>query len=362
MIYNNFTNRIKSTLSKNREIKSSSQFFADGFIGLSDDLKSSLIKEQRSFSQKVELNLEYLNDILNTETPALQVAKLGVHPDFAHLKNSDETEKHYIASVFIDIEGSTNLFKEYEHEIIYVITNTIQTAAIQTCIALGGHVQRLQGDGVFAYFGGKNISPEKATHSALTACSMFSYFVKNDLKNIFEEEGIEDIRTRIGIDFGYDKDVLWANFGILAVSELTTLSLHTSLASKMQAYAKSNGIVVGQNVRDIVKLDAGLFDYVRNSKGEVDKKYIFENPKKNFYYVQLVFDWTRYLLSLPNITIDANGNLFFQTQEVNTTKVLDSLRDKAKMISTGSAFLGKSGEISNNPSGVPHQKHSFHYE
>lgn len=361
MIYNNFTDRIKSTLSKNREGQFQ-PFFKANFTGLSHDLKKDLIKEQINFSQQTKLHLEPINDILNTENPALQIAKLGIHPDFAHLKNSDDTEKHYIVSVFIDIKGSTNLFKEYEHEIIYVITNTIQTAAIQTCIALGGHVQRLQGDGVFAYFGGKDITNEKAVHSALTACSMFSYFVKNDLKNIFEEDGIEDIKTRIGIDFGYDKDVLWANFGILGVSELTTLSLHTSLASKMQSYAKSNGIVIGQNVKDIAKLNERLLDFVRNSKGEVEKRYIFENSKKNFYYTQFEFDWSQYLLSLPNIEIDKNGNLFFRPRNMKPTSLIDDLRTKAILVNTGNAFLGKSGDISNNPSGVPHQKHSFHYE
>src|SRR5688572_14038075 len=60
--------------------------------------------------------------------------KLGLHPDFSHLKDSAILEEHYIVSMFVDIKGSTNLFKKYEPETVWVITNTIQRAAIHTCL------------------------------------------------------------------------------------------------------------------------------------------------------------------------------------------------------------------------------------
>src|SRR5690606_523932 len=144
----------------------------------------------------------------------------------------------YIVSVFIDISNSTSLFREYEPETILIITNTIQRAAIHTCVTFGGYVHRLEGDGLFVYFGGKGIDKKDATIKAITAASMFTYFVKNDLKKIFDHEGIEDISTKIGMDFGDDDKVLWAKAGIGDCSEITTYSLHTSLASKMQKWAK----------------------------------------------------------------------------------------------------------------------------
>src|SRR5690606_12612817 len=119
-------------------------------------------------------------------------------------------------------------FREYDLETITVITNTIQRAAIHTCVALGGYIHRLQGDGVFVYFGGKGIDKKDANIKAITATSMFTYFVKNDLKKIFDQDGIEDISTRIGIDFGDDENVIWAKAGIGDCSEITTYSLHTN--------------------------------------------------------------------------------------------------------------------------------------
>ena len=98
---------------------------------------------------------------------------------------------------------------------------------------------------------------------------------------------------------------MWANFGVANVSELTTLSLHTSLASKMQSYAKPNGIVAGQYIKDRLQEGDAFFQVVE------EKRYIFENDKKGFRYTQYIFDWYSFLKSLPFIGTDSQGNLYF---------------------------------------------------
>ncbi|MBK8344742.1 MAG: hypothetical protein IPL12_16515 [Bacteroidetes bacterium] len=60
----------------------------------------------------------------------------------------------------------------------------------------------MQGDGLMVYFGGKGITKQAAVDNALMAASFVKYFVKNDLKNLFDEQGVNRIYTRIGIDFG----------------------------------------------------------------------------------------------------------------------------------------------------------------
>jgi class 3 adenylate cyclase len=278
-----------------------------------------------------------------------------------NLKGTDDIQYHYIVSVFIDIQGSTNLHKKYDLEDIYRITNTIQSAAIHTCIAMGGHIQRLQGDGVFAYFGGKTVDKNRAVELAVTACSMFTYFVKNDLKDVFLEDGIEDINTRIGIDFGDDNDVQWANFGLMEISELTTNSLHTSLASKMQGYASRNGIVVGQNIKDRLNIDETIYDLVRNSKGEVEKRYIFEIPDKNFRYTQFEFNWYKYLKSLPSVRNGSDGKLYILSSDEIEKERQARLKATTSLLATGNAFLSKTGVITTDDSGIQHQPHRFHY-
>jgi len=359
MIYENYINRIKNVVAENRQRNDLTKAWTSySDIDVLSKTKADLLKEQKLFNNKLQLKAQPLQLIMH---PNIEDARIGLHPDFKHLKGTDMMEYHYIVSVFIDIKGSTNLHNEYDLEEIYVITNTIQSAAIHTCLSLGGHVQRLQGDGVFAYFGGKSVDKNQAVKSAVIACSMFTYFVDNDLNKIFLQDEIENIKTRIGIDFGDDNTVLWANFGVLDVSELTTLSLHTSLASKMQSWAKSNGIVVGQNIKDKLEADESLFDLVRNSKGEVTKRYIFESEKKGFRYTQYSFNWYKFLKTLPNIRSDESGNLYVIDAAKVEEERINSLKSTGILINSGNAFLNKQGNISNQPTGVQHQPHRFHY-
>jgi adenylate cyclase len=362
MIYQNYTNRLhhivaESRLLENNLIKGFDQFEGIGAGAISVEKRKKLIQEQRDFSSQIQLNTSSLSNFFNNAQ--LKEAKLGLHPDFVRIKGTNDMEYHYIVSVFIDIQGSTNLHKGYHLEDIYRITNTIQSAAIHTCIALGGHIQRLQGDGVFAYFGGKNIEKNKAVELAVTACSMFTYFVENDLTDLFQEDGIENIHTRIGIDFGDDDDVQWANFGLMEVSELTTNSLHTSLASKMQNYSRRNGIVVGQYIKDRLNIDTEIFDLVRNSQGEVTKRYIFEIPEKGFRYTQYSFNWLRFLKTLPFVGTALDGKLYIlDVAEIERVK---RLKGKNHLLKTNTAYLSHAGEITSDNSGVKHENHRFHY-
>lgn len=241
---------------------------------------------------------------------------LGLHPDFSDLKHSERLEEHYIVSMFVDIKGSTNLFKKYTPQTVWIITNTIQRAAIHTCLIFGGYVHRLQGDGLFVYFGGKNMSAAMAVQRSLQFASVFTYFVKEDLRKLFNEQGIENIFTRIGIDLGYDRDVIWGMAGIGEISEVTTCSLHTSLASKMQSRAMSNGIVIGDYVKNETP---ALNDYYtpvcHRTKSENDR-YIFQIPDERFNYTQYDFNWLSFLKRQDFIATDRYGQLQLKQKAV----------------------------------------------
>lgn len=214
-----------------------------------------------------------------------------------------------------------------------VITNTIQLAAIHTCLVFGGYIHRLQGDGLFVYFGGKEKDMKLSVLRALQSASLFTYFVKNDLKNLFFEQGIDKINTRIGIDLGYDRDVIWTMAGIGEISEVTTCSLHTSLASKMQASAESNGIVIGDNVKTNIDLNFQNFALAvsKRTKDENDR-YIFRNPDEKFYYTQYDFDWFNFLKQQKFIATDWNGNILIKQKEIlNNNENVDSLKTIASL-------------------------------
>ena len=255
-------------------------------------------------------SLSALNSITGLSTKYEE--KLGAHPSFKHLKDNNTSEYYYIVSMFIDVRNSTGLFKKYDPDIVANICRTIQLAAIHTCWYFDGYIQRLQGDGLMVYFGGKNISKQQAVDNGLMAAAFINYFVKNDLKSLFEEQGVNRIYTRIGIDFGDDKDTLWHNAGIGECSEVTTTSLHTSLACKMQAQAESNGVVVGDNVLPFKTNHESYFKYKKYNKNGNELPYVYEIPEENFRYKQYDFNWERYLKNHPSIEEDADGNLSFK--------------------------------------------------
>jgi adenylate cyclase len=301
-----YQNIIEKALNQNQIRKGASDSLNESrSIGLSAPAITSRYSLSEFSSSKSHLNLSTDLKAAAKHMGAVPFENqlIGHHPDFSHLKGTNSTEKHYIVSAFIDIKGSTNLYKKYDEETIMIITNTIQLAAIHVCQAFGGFIQRIQGDGLFVYFGGKSVDKKMATQHGLAALSLFTYFVKNDLKRIFEEHGIDKIYTRIGIDFGDDQQVLWAMAGKENTSEISTVSLYTSLASKMQGWAKSNEIVAGKNVKERAGLDEGLFSVV------TEKRYIHEDPENGLYYTQYVFDWYKFLRGLSFVASSVNGEI-----------------------------------------------------
>ncbi len=209
--YDNYLNTIKAAIDKEQLQKS---FSSRNFNSGRTMAKGEILLEGLDPSSEMlpAASLRPLGDLRHAK-PAVE-AKIGEHPDFIHLKGTKNNEFHYITSVFIDIKGSTNLHKKHNLETIYTITNTIQAAAIHTCVMFGGHIQRLQGDGVFSYFGGKSVTKEEAVEKSIQASSFFTYFVKYDLPRVFQHDGVDRISTRIGIDFGDDNKVMWASFGL----------------------------------------------------------------------------------------------------------------------------------------------------
>lgn len=289
-IFNSYKNVIEKALNNDLyNLSDSTKYFNRGVTWSAINRGYNLSEYSRD-KQNLSLKTTDLErTAINMGVKVISDPEVGLHPDFAHLKGTANTENHYIASAFIDIKNSTRLFSKYDNDTVYIITNAIQLLAINICSVFGGFVQRLQGDGVFVYFGRKGLDEEKAVTHILSALSLFSHFIENDVKTLFKNKGLDPIYTRIGVDFGEDKDVLWAMAGKENVSEITTYSLHTSLASKMQSYAKSNQIIIGKNIVNKVMLDTKLYTPVEG------KRYIYEDSNKSFYYAQFVFDWQKFL-------------------------------------------------------------------
>lgn len=231
---------------------------------------------------------------------------IGTHPDF---ENVDEIgEKHYIVSVFVDIKGSTKLatIKGLSLEEVREIKNKILTAAIIVFQVFDGHIHRLQGDAIFGYFGNKSKTKSNAIIDALNATTILQYTFKDYISKLLTDFGMPEMKIRTGIDFGNDEDVLWSKYGIENCTEITTTSIHTDLAAKLQHKAGANKIMIGNNIKEFLDLPEEFYStktYIENGETKEDK-YILEH--KEYRYKMWEFNWEKYLIRFPNFLKNTN--------------------------------------------------------
>lgn len=222
---------------------------------------------------------------------------IGTHPDF--IGKEEIWEKQYICSLFLDISGSTKLGLKLSLEDVRLIKNAVLTSAIEIFQVFDGHIHRLQGDAVFAYFGHKNMTKSEAIVNALNAASLMQSYNKNTLNEFFDNNNLPLLKIRIGIDIGDDNQVFWSSFGIDGVQEITTTSIHTDLAAKLQSKASVNSILIGENIYNYLDLPE---EFLRIKKITVDKKlkddkYIIQDSESKTSYQMKVFEWEKYLNS-----------------------------------------------------------------
>ena len=225
---------------------------------------------------------------------------IGTHPDFKDLENTNDIEKHYIVSMFVDIKNSTSIYLKTK-DLIWTkhIKNTMLRTITIFMQVFDGHIHRLQGDAVFSYFGWKDKCEEDAIIDSLNAASFLLYYIENGLNQQLGKQQLPPIKLRIGIDFGEEQEVLWSEYGLPPSTEVTTTSLHTDLAAKLQNQASANSIMIGDNIKTFLDLPN---EFIEKKKYTIDgkrreKDYILNKPEKK--YRMWVFLHQKYLKYFP---------------------------------------------------------------
>ncbi|RXG17984.1 adenylate/guanylate cyclase domain-containing protein [Leeuwenhoekiella aestuarii] len=234
--------------------------------------------------------------------------KIGNHPDFNFL-GENETLKHHCVSMFVDIKGSTRLQLKYSLEEVRIIKDTLLTLCINVVSHFGGHVHRLMGDAAFVQFVRKDQNPNDSVINALNAASVLCQVVSEDLSAAFESYGLDPIKIRVGIDYGSDDQVMWSHYGIANCNELTTTSIHTDLAAKLQHKAPVNSIRIGKNLIDAIEMKEEYFStptVVKNGLPQEDR-YIIQSNELNYRHFD--FSWKKYLKSFSFFRQNGNGKL-----------------------------------------------------
>ncbi|EOE7094671.1 adenylate/guanylate cyclase domain-containing protein [Serratia marcescens] len=239
---------------------------------------------------------------------------IGCHPDFDDLRLNDELRNGYAVTMFFDIAGSTKLGKTYPPDMVFNIKNTIIRYVIEIIQAFDGHVHRIMGDAVMAFFRSEVKSIEgKKIDSAIDAINAAVYileFMEQVIRPELGDQGSEErIGVRVGIDYAKDNEIVWGNYGVSGAFEVTATSYHVDVAAKLQQAADTDTIMIGENLKSLLGLGSEyLFTkckLVKNEDGTEFKRY-YRYVKPNYRvkgaqinYPQYVFDSAAYFKFLP---------------------------------------------------------------
>lgn len=288
---------------------------------------------------------------------------IGCHPDFEELKKTNDLRNGYAVTMFFDIAGSTKLGKTYPPEMVFIIKNTIIKYVIEIIQAFDGHVHRIMGDAVMAFFRSDAKSRDgKKIDSAIDAINAGVYileFMEQVVRPELGDKGSnERIGVRLGIDYAKDDEIVWGNYGVSGAFEVTATSYNVDVAAKLQQAADTDTIMIGENLKTL--LGFGM-DYLstkwkdlKNEDGTQFRRY-YQYVKPNYRvkgqqinYSQYVFNSSEYFKFLP-FGIDSNNiSVVLTAKTGNTEKIFkcpcsESL-EKGMSLNFHIAFIGHPGE------------------
>ena len=172
-------------------------------------------------------------------------------------------------------------------------------------MAFDGHVHRIMGDAVLAFFRG-NGNEKDSCIDAINCGAVLVQYIREEVVPQLRERGLdEDVGIRVGIDYGSEKQVLWGMYGYSGVSEVTATSFHVDVAAKLQQAAPRNRVMLGQSVVQLLGLHDEVIEIRRVYKGDekIPQPYITPNytdaDKKPMNYRQYVLSQNSYSQLLP---------------------------------------------------------------
>jgi adenylate cyclase len=279
-----------------------------------DASQGTLTKATRHINDSVEFGEGEITPLYSLQTPLRKLynkgeAKkpdIGDHPDFRNLKGTSNIINCSITTLFMDLEGSTRLGLLYSLEDVRRIKNAFIRATIEIVNAFDGHVHRIMGDAVMAFFGGTQINSKCAAIDALNCASIIQCLAENIVRPFLASEKFEDpFGIRIGIDYGSQENVLWSSYGYPGMDEVTATSFYVDVASKLQHSAGRNQIMIGQSLKEFIDVPDDLLMIKTEQKGDqtISQKYLMPNHTdrkgNNIDYKQFLLDWEKYLSLSP---------------------------------------------------------------
>jgi class 3 adenylate cyclase len=274
---------------------------------------------------------------------------IGDHPDFEFLRGTTLEEFCPVTTLFMDLEASTRLGILYPLSDVAKIKNAFICMAIEVVKSFDGHVHRIMGDAVMAYFGGRTGKPGAAAIDAINCAALLQLLVRVSVLPHLDKQGYGDsFGIRIGLDHGPRDNVLWRSYGYPGMEEITATSFFVDVASKLQHAAGRHQVMIGDSLKGFLDFPDELLSVktVVERGEEVRQPYLLPNitdaEGRPINYRQHLLSWERYLQYSPLApqVVPASG-----TPAVPVTATLHAEPDgvvEGKFVPTGT--LGPKGK------------------
>ena len=168
------------------------------------------------------------------------------------LDRQREAERRQLTVMFVDLVGSTALATRLDPEEMRDVLRHFQNTASGEVIRFGGHVAKLMGDGVLAYFGWPQAHEDEAERAVRAALAVVK------AANGLGVKGGQQLAVRVGIATGIV--VVGDLIGVGAAQENAVVGETPNLAARLQTLAEPGTIIISELT---YRLIGSLFEVTR---------------------------------------------------------------------------------------------------
>ena len=162
-------------------------------------------------------------------------------------------ERRQLTVAFIDIVGSTPLSERIDPEEFFAIIRTYRDICDEQIRHYGGHIARMMGDGLLAFFGvpqAHENDPERAVRASLAVAAAI-----REHRFLLSDGSFVHLGVRIGVNTGM---VVVGHVPGEPPDRREVFGSSAHVAARLQGLAGENGVVVGSSTHE---LTSGTFIY-----------------------------------------------------------------------------------------------------
>src|SRR5436190_4146025 len=157
-------------------------------------------------------------------------------------------ERRQLTVVFVDIVGSTPLSEQIDPEEFFAVIRTYRDICNEQISQYGGHIARLIGDGLLAYFGvpqAHENDPERAVRASLAIAAAIK-----DHEFLLADGSFVRLGVRIGVNTGL---VVVGSVPGEPPDRREVFGSSAHVAARLQGLAGENDVVVGSSTYELTR-------------------------------------------------------------------------------------------------------------